>query len=162
MVSRDARFYEKLGVVNVAHIRQSRPDSGLGFQANILETFKVFPSLLGSGLPARLPLASAHGQGCIRASDSYLSLNPSNFSAETRGSTRRMAKSSTTSPSLPPPVCVCVCVYMYVCMYVCFSLSLSLSFSRSLSFMRVPGSREPLALRDGAWKSACRVTHSIT
>jgi hypothetical protein len=27
----------------MAHIRQSRPDSGLGFQAKVLETFKVFP-----------------------------------------------------------------------------------------------------------------------
>jgi hypothetical protein len=33
---------------NVAPIRQSRPDSGLGVEAKILETFKVIPSLLGS------------------------------------------------------------------------------------------------------------------
>ena len=34
---------------NMAHIRQSRPDSGLGFQVKVLKTLKVVPSLLGSG-----------------------------------------------------------------------------------------------------------------
>ena len=32
----------------MAHIRQPRPNSGLSFQANVLETFSVFPSLLES------------------------------------------------------------------------------------------------------------------
>jgi len=32
----------------MAHIRQPRPDSGLGFQVKVLETFQVVPSLLGS------------------------------------------------------------------------------------------------------------------
>ena len=32
---------------NVAHIRQSRPDSGLGFQAKVLKMFQVAPSSLG-------------------------------------------------------------------------------------------------------------------
>jgi len=27
----------------MAHIRQSRPDSGLGFQVKVLETFRFFP-----------------------------------------------------------------------------------------------------------------------
>jgi len=30
--------------------RQSRPDSGLGFQGKVLKPFPVFPSSLGSGL----------------------------------------------------------------------------------------------------------------
>jgi len=34
---------------NMAHIRQSRPDSGRGFQSKVLETFRVVPSLLRSG-----------------------------------------------------------------------------------------------------------------
>jgi len=34
---------------SMAHIRQSRPDSGLGFQANVLKPFKGVPSSLGSG-----------------------------------------------------------------------------------------------------------------
>jgi len=34
---------------NMAHIRQSRPDSGCGFQVKVLKTFQVFPSSLGSG-----------------------------------------------------------------------------------------------------------------
>jgi len=34
---------------NVAHIRQSRPDSGLGFQVKVLKTFKDVPSSLESG-----------------------------------------------------------------------------------------------------------------
>jgi len=32
---------------NIAHTRQSRPDSGLGFQVKRLEIFKVVPSSLG-------------------------------------------------------------------------------------------------------------------
>ena len=32
----------------MAHIRQSRPDSGLGVEVTVLETLKVVPSLLGS------------------------------------------------------------------------------------------------------------------
>ena len=36
---------------NMAHIRQSRPDSGLGFQVKILTPFHVVPSSLGSGFP---------------------------------------------------------------------------------------------------------------
>ena len=32
-----------------AHIRQSKPDSGLGSQANVLGTLEVVPSSLGSG-----------------------------------------------------------------------------------------------------------------
>ena len=35
---------------NMAHRRQSRPDPGLGFQVQVLETFQVVPSSLGSGL----------------------------------------------------------------------------------------------------------------
>jgi hypothetical protein len=35
---------------NVAHIQQSRPDSSLGFQVNVLETFQVDHVSLVSGL----------------------------------------------------------------------------------------------------------------
>jgi len=34
----------------MAHIRQSRPDSGLGFQVKVLKTFQVVPSSLESGV----------------------------------------------------------------------------------------------------------------
>jgi len=34
----------------MAHIRQSRPDSGLGFQVKVLTTFQVDPSSRGSGM----------------------------------------------------------------------------------------------------------------
>ena len=34
---------------NMAHIRQSMPDSGLGFQVKVRITFQVIPSSLGSG-----------------------------------------------------------------------------------------------------------------
>ena len=37
---------------NMPHVRQSRPDSGLGVQAKVLEPFSVVPSLLGSGTRA--------------------------------------------------------------------------------------------------------------
>ena len=33
----------------MAHIRQSRPDSGLGFQVKVLKHFQVVLSSLGSG-----------------------------------------------------------------------------------------------------------------
>ena len=33
----------------MAQVRQSRPDSGRGFQANVLKTFQLVPSSLGSG-----------------------------------------------------------------------------------------------------------------
>jgi len=33
----------------MAHIRKSRPYSGLGFRAKVLNTFKVVPSSLGRG-----------------------------------------------------------------------------------------------------------------
>ena len=60
---------------NMAHIRESRPDSGqsrpdssLGFQVRALETFDVVPSLLGSGPetalsgPTRLDSALWHSR----------------------------------------------------------------------------------------------------
>ena len=37
---------------NVAHVRQPRPDSGHGFQVQVLNSFKVAPSSLGSGQEA--------------------------------------------------------------------------------------------------------------
>jgi len=44
---------------NMAHIRQSRPDSGLGFQAKVLERCQVVRSSLGRGrLRHLLPLAA--------------------------------------------------------------------------------------------------------
>ena len=33
------------------HIRQSRPESGLGFQVKVIKNFQVVHSSLGSGLP---------------------------------------------------------------------------------------------------------------
>ena len=36
----------------MAHIRQSRPDYGLGFQVKVLRTFQVVPFSLGSGSEA--------------------------------------------------------------------------------------------------------------
>ena len=39
--------------VNMAHVRQSGPDSGLGFQVKILELSRVAPSSLGSRLYVR-------------------------------------------------------------------------------------------------------------
>ena len=35
--------------MNTAYTRQSTPDSGLGFQVKVLETFDCFPSSLDSG-----------------------------------------------------------------------------------------------------------------
>ena len=39
----------------MAHVRQSRPDSGLGFQVKVLEAFQGVPSSLKSGLKTNDP-----------------------------------------------------------------------------------------------------------
>ena len=38
---------------SVAHIRQSGPDSGLGFRAKVIKTVEGVPTLLGSGYDGR-------------------------------------------------------------------------------------------------------------
>ena len=38
----------------MAHTRQLRPDSGIGFQVNVLKVFEGVPSSLGSGNPEML------------------------------------------------------------------------------------------------------------
>jgi len=43
------RFVRTRCRANMAHVRQSRPDSGLGFQVKVLKPFKVVPFSLGSG-----------------------------------------------------------------------------------------------------------------
>jgi hypothetical protein len=48
-VRRDTNFFAVRCQASVAHIRQSWPDSGLVFQAKVLETFPVVSSSLGSG-----------------------------------------------------------------------------------------------------------------
>jgi len=40
----------------MAHIRQSRPDTGRGFQVKALKIVEVFPPSLGSGILNRLLL----------------------------------------------------------------------------------------------------------
>ena len=47
----------------MAHIRQSRADSGLGFQAKVLNTVQVVPSSLGSGCPETLGGARTGASG---------------------------------------------------------------------------------------------------
>ena len=43
---------------NMAHLRQSRPESGLGFQVNVLKTFQAVPSSLGSSFPRTVAVVS--------------------------------------------------------------------------------------------------------
>ena len=43
------RSGDVLSSANMAHVRQSRPDPGLGFQVKVVSTFEVVPSSLGSG-----------------------------------------------------------------------------------------------------------------
>ena len=43
-----SRMIRRFGA-NVAHIRRSRPDSGLGFQVKALKSFRIVASLFGSG-----------------------------------------------------------------------------------------------------------------
>ena len=49
-----------IGRANSEHIRQSRPDSGLGFQAKVPQSFKVVPSSLGSGKHAQSASRARH------------------------------------------------------------------------------------------------------
>ena len=44
----------------MSHARQPRPDSGLGFQANFLESSQVVPSSLGSGGDAGVLAPTCH------------------------------------------------------------------------------------------------------
>ena len=55
----------------MAHVKQSRPDSGLGFQVNVIETFRVVPSSLGSG----------QGSGLKKGAGGTLDLAYVNFAA---------------------------------------------------------------------------------
>ena len=45
----------------MAHIRQSRPHSDLGFQVNDIKIFEVAPSSLGSGQPDPCAAYAAYG-----------------------------------------------------------------------------------------------------
>ena len=47
-------------LANMAHIRQSRPESGLGFQVNVLQLLQVVPSSLGSGCSDAWPGGGQH------------------------------------------------------------------------------------------------------
>jgi len=55
--SRDKEKYAlraNFAIMNVAHIRQSRPDPGLDFQVKVLTTFLCVPSSLGGGGTSRV------------------------------------------------------------------------------------------------------------
>ena len=41
-------------LLNVAHLRQSRPDDGPGFQVNVLKTFSLLPLRAETGSSATL------------------------------------------------------------------------------------------------------------
>ena len=47
-------FNRRLCNQNMAHIRRSRPDYGLGFQVKVLKIFQVVPSSIGNGPVVRL------------------------------------------------------------------------------------------------------------
>ena len=49
-----ARREQARCLANMAHIRQSKPDSGLGYQVKLLILFQVVPSSLESGYRDRL------------------------------------------------------------------------------------------------------------
>jgi len=60
------------GRANMAHTRQSRPDSGLVFQVHVLTTFKVFPpraaavgQVSAQSRQARQPEQSAPPSACV-------------------------------------------------------------------------------------------------
>ena len=48
----------------MAHIRQCRPDSGLGFQVKVFKIFEVVPSSLGSGRKSVLGGMHAFKERC--------------------------------------------------------------------------------------------------
>ena len=57
------REKSRYSLANMAHVRQSRPDFGLGFQANDFNTFEVVPFSLGSGLRSRVTEQVARSTG---------------------------------------------------------------------------------------------------
>ena len=62
-VSRPCVLPHRCAERHMAHTRQSRPDSGLGFQVKVDQTFQVVPSSRGSGLDtdvARTLLEAPH------------------------------------------------------------------------------------------------------
>jgi len=54
----------------MAHTRQSRPDSGLDFQVNVLKYFGDDASFLGSGIQMQLP-----SLGCSEVVEPHVSLH---------------------------------------------------------------------------------------
>ena len=66
----------------MAHITQSRPDSGLDFQVKVLKTFRAVPSSLGSGAlngieaQVLLTLGAKDAEWVSRGRVSVLTLNP--------------------------------------------------------------------------------------
>ena len=52
---------------NMAHIRNSRPDSGLGSEVKVLKASEVLPSLLGSGVPSTHQLSEGGANPLFRS-----------------------------------------------------------------------------------------------
>jgi len=79
----------------MAHIRQSRPDFGLGFQLKVRKPFSVVPSSLGSG-PGRFCSRTVSKHGALSTSDRLRDLSG-------RGATRAEDAHGTPTQRLISP-----------------------------------------------------------
>ena len=61
-----ARREQARCLANMAHIRQSKPDSGLGYQVKLLILFQVVPSSLESGYRDRLDKKTGTHAGSVQ------------------------------------------------------------------------------------------------
>ena len=106
----------------MAHMGQSRPDHGLGFQVKVLKTFQVVPSSLGSKTAVRL-----HGPDRSRISLSLtLSLTHSLFLSLSES----LSLSLSLSPSLPLSLSPSLPLSLSPSLSLSHPLSLSLFLSR--------------------------------
>ena len=114
----------------MAHIRQSRPDSGLGFRVQFLNTFQVVPSLLGSGWLVRPHRGGGVAVVTSVSFSSYISYFPCTIAIALVGAKRgrdawwgsevtRGGDSGVVRASECPCPCLCVCLCLCFGVYVC-------------------------------------------
>jgi hypothetical protein len=72
----------------MAHVRQPRPDSGLGVQVKVLKTFQVVPS----------SLKKTAGRDAMKEFQAVFSLNPASFSSSSLLSSLQLSDTKLYEP----------------------------------------------------------------
>ena len=81
---------------NMAHIRQSWPDSGLGFQVKVLKPFSGDPSSLGSGIVDTIHVGSSYHSISSGMKNQYGTYFPKNHCGRAFSATIDHEKNETT------------------------------------------------------------------